>query len=266
MFEQLRLISRVHQICRLDSRLDAALMYGSFPQGEGDAQSDIEFWLFFDTNLSQVQPWTWCNEVAPVMHLVRNEFGAHVAFFAGLIRGEFHFATVDDIAAVADWPARGAPVDRMIVVDRHNRLRPILDALPTHAPALQTWSDIETLCGRFANWLVLAHHVRRRGELLRAVDALAHVHRHLLWMARLVEDNTDHWLTPSRQAEAELTPPTIQTLVRCTAVAEDASTQAAILEAWSCGRSWWIRLAKRHGQSVPQGFFAELDRMLGGRP
>src|SRR4029453_3602373 len=104
------------------------------------------------------------------------------------------------------------------------------------APPPRTWRDIEPLCGRFANWLVLAHHVRRRGELLRAVDALAHVERHLLWMARLVEDNTEHWLTPPGQAEAELSPPTIQTLVRSTAVAEDAAIRAAILDAWSCGR------------------------------
>jgi lincosamide nucleotidyltransferase len=260
--EQLRLISRVHDLCRRDSRLDAALMYGSFAQGKGDEHSDVEFWLFFATDLCRVEPWTWCNEVAAVLHLVRNEFGAHVALFPGLIRGEFHFATVDDIAAVAAWPARGAPVDRMIVVDRHNRLRPVLDALPARAPAPHTWSDIDPLCGRFANWLVLAHHVRRRGELLRALDALAHVHRHLLWMARLVEDDTEHWLTPSRQAEADLTPPTIEALARSTAVAEDAAIRAAILDAWLCGRSWWTRLAHRHGQPVPQGLFAELDRLL----
>jgi lincosamide nucleotidyltransferase len=265
VFEQPRLIARVHELCRRDSRLDAALMYGSFAQGKGDAHSDVEFWLFF-TDLRHVEPWTWCNDVAPVLHLVRNEFGAHVAFFAGLIRGEFHFATADDIAAVARWPASGAPVDRMIVVDRHNRLRPVLRTLPDHAPTPRTWSDIEPLCGRFANWLVLAHHVRRRGELLRAVDALAHVERHLLWMARLVEDNTEHWLTPSRQAEAELSPPTIQTLVRSTAVAEDAAIRAAILDAWSCGRGWWTRLAHRHGQPVPQGLFAELDQVLSACP
>ena len=149
--EQQRLISRVHELCRLDSRLDAALMYGSFAQGTGDAHSDVEFWLFFDTDLRHVDASAWCNQVAPVLHVVRNEFGAHVAFFAGLIRGEFHFATVDDIAAVARWPARGAPVHRMIVVDRHNRLRPALESLPDSAPVPQTWADIDALCGRFAN-------------------------------------------------------------------------------------------------------------------
>jgi len=261
--EQQRLISRVHELCRLDSRLDAALMYGSFAQGTGDAHSDVEFWLFFATDLRHVDASAWCNQVAPVLHVVRNEFGAHVAFFAGLIRGEFHFATVDDIAAVARWPARGAPVHRMIVVDRHNRLRPALESLPDSAPVPQTWAEIDALCGRFANWLVLAHHVRQRGELFRALDALTHVHRHLLWMARLVEDDTEHWLTPSRRAEAELTPPTIHTLVSSTAVAEDTAIRAAILHAWSCGRSWWTRLADRYGAPVPQGLFAELDRVLG---
>ena len=259
--EQQRLITRVQELCRLDSRLDAALTYGSFAQGMGDAHSDVEFWLFFATDLRHVDASAWCNEVAPVLHVVRNEFGAHVAFFAGLIRGEFHFATVDDIAAVARWPARGAPVDRMIVVDRHDRLRPVLESLPDAAPVPRTWAEVDALCGRFANWLVLAHNVHQRGELFRALDALAHVHRHLLWMARLVEDETAHWLTPSRRAEAELTPSTIHALVGSTADAEDAAIRAAIVHAWSCGRSWWTRLADRHGAAVPQDLFAELDRV-----
>jgi lincosamide nucleotidyltransferase B/F len=263
VFEQQRLISRVQELCRLDTRLDAALMYGSFAQGEGDAHSDVEFWLFFAMEPGQVKPWAWCNEVAPVIHLVRNEFGAHVAFFSGLIRGEFHFATVDDIATVGAWPARGAPVDRMIVVDRHNRLRPVLDILPAQAPAPQSWTDVDALCGRFANWLVLAHHVAQRGELFRALDALAQVHRHLLWMARLVQDNTEHWLTPSRQAEAELSPTTIESLARTTAIAEDTSIRTAIREAWTCGRGRWTQLATHHGEPVPQAFFAELDGVLG---
>jgi hypothetical protein len=47
---------------------------------------------------------------------VRHEFGTHVAFFPGPTRGEFHFRSVEDLAVVSGWPARGAAVDRTIVL------------------------------------------------------------------------------------------------------------------------------------------------------
>jgi lincosamide nucleotidyltransferase len=260
--EQERLVARVRDLCRRDPRVDAALMYGSLAQGEGDAHSDIEFWLFLATDAVPIEPWTWCRQIAPTTHLVRNEFGAHVAFFEGLVRGEFHFATVDDIAVVGTWPARGAPVDHMIVTDRHDRLRPVLERLPLRAVPPGSWDDIDRLCGRFANWLVLAHHVAARGERLRALDALSHVQRHLLWMARLDESRTEHWLTPSRRAEAELAAPTIEALRRAATGGEEAAIRAA----WSYGRGCWIRLARRHGRPVPLALFAELDHALAVRP
>jgi lincosamide nucleotidyltransferase B/F len=262
---QLRLIERVRHVCRHDDRLDAALMYGSFAQGTGDAHSDIEFWLFFAAHRRhEVDPATWCGEVAPVRLLVRNEFGAHVAFFPPLIRGEFHFASTDDLAAVRAWPARGAPVDHMIVVDRAGRLRRVLAALPERATAAGDWAEAEDLCGRFANWLLLAHHVAARGEVLRALDALGQVQRHLLWLARLAEGNTAHWLTPSRRAEGELTRATLDRLAGTQATADRDSVRRAVRAAWRLGRDLWTALATLHGRSMPADLFEELDAGLGG--
>lgn len=133
MLFQERLIARVREVCRADERLDGALMYGSFASGEADAYSDVEFWLFFKQQRSaEADPWTWCAQIAPVTHLVRNEFGTDVVFFPGLVRGEFHFATTDGIPLVRSWPARSAPPDRMIVLDRSGTLRPALESLPVH--------------------------------------------------------------------------------------------------------------------------------------
>jgi lincosamide nucleotidyltransferase B/F len=64
VLEQDRLIERVRQLCSDDTRLDAALMYGSFTQGQADVWSDIEFWLFFaDDSLADVDPDSWCAAV-----------------------------------------------------------------------------------------------------------------------------------------------------------------------------------------------------------
>ncbi len=238
MLAQERLIARVVELCRADERFDAVLRYGSFAQGSGDEHSDIEFWLFSEVEIDAAR---WCAEIAPITHHVRNEFGADVVFFEGLVRGEFHFA--EDVAAVGEWPARGAAVDSMVVVDRRGALRAVLESLPLR-PALPEAGE---LCGRFVNWLVLAHHVEARGEGMRTADAMAHVRRHLLWMGRLAEGATEHWLTPSRLAEAELTPGLLTRV--------DVRTPAA---AWQVGRELWLRL----GCPVPEALFAELDAAL----
>lgn len=81
LFQQ-ELIERVRQVCVADEGLDAALMYGSFAAGEADEHSDIEFWLFFTAaRHAEIDPRTWCVQLAPVSYGLVNEFGTYVAFF-----------------------------------------------------------------------------------------------------------------------------------------------------------------------------------------
>ncbi|MCO8270648.1 hypothetical protein M1L60_08555 [Actinoplanes sp. TRM 88003] len=262
MLIQQRLRDRVTHLCRDDPALVAALTYGSFVSGEADAYSDIEFWLFFDPAAAPDAP-TWLAAVGEFQHVVVNEFGAHVVFFPGLIRGEFHFVTAADIPSVRSWPARSGPADRMIVVDRTGELRRALDTLPAQPPRPTTAGEVGELCGRFANWLILAHHVTRRGELLRALDALTHTQRHLLWMTRLTTDSTQHWLTPSRHAETDLPTEVTRMIHGATATADPSSLAAALTANWRLGRSCWRQLGLRHGFAVPEALFRELDQRLG---
>jgi lincosamide nucleotidyltransferase len=259
---QERLIERVRQRCLADDRIQAALMYGSFAQREFDAYSDIEFWLFSAPRAAPVDPGDWCAAIAPTSYLTRNEFGAHVAFFPGLIRGEFHFASAQEIASVRSWPARGAVVQDMVVVDRTGELTEALASLPLRAHTPRTAAEINTICGRFANWLVLAGHVAQRGEHLRALDALAHCRRHLLWMARLVTDRTAHWLTPSRLAEVELPADVLHAIGTTTGTASPDQIAAALRASWACGRDYWCRLSERYGNPVPTALFVELDTLI----
>ena len=204
MLEQDRLIERVRQQCAGDTRLDAALMYGSFTQGQADEWSDIEFWLFFaDEALADVDPGSWCAAVDHTLLVVQNEFDTHVAVFESLIRGEFHFVPASAIDAVLDWSARGAPVDRMLVTDRSGRLRRVLEELPETPESPDSAITVERLCGRFVNWLLLGDSVLRRGETARAQAVLAEVNRHLLWLVRLIEQR-EFRPTPSRLADASL--------------------------------------------------------------
>jgi lincosamide nucleotidyltransferase len=261
MLVQQDLIARVRSRCIADLRLDAALEYGSFPQGVGDAYSDVEFWFFVAPGAwAGLDSVGWIGEVAPTLSVGVNEFGAHVAIFDGLIRGEFHFALAENIGSVLSWPARGADVDRMIIVDRRGALRDALNAVPRDVAVPHTPAEIETLCLRFVNWLVLGLNVARRGERLRAHDALDHVRRHLLWMARLRDGATDTWLTPSRRAEAELSGGTLTSAE--TTLDRDPVT--ALSASWRWGRELWTALAGRHGFAVPPDLRAALDAALPG--
>jgi len=108
----------------------------------------------------------------------------------------------------------------------------------------------------------LAHHVAARGETLRAWDAMGHAHRHLLWMARLVHDRTEHWLTPSRRAEVDLPDDVVRELRGTTAPADPDAVRQALRVAWQLGRGYWMELATRHHVGVPEGLFAEMDDVL----
>jgi lincosamide nucleotidyltransferase len=162
---QHELIERVRALCAAEPGLDAALMYGSFAKDEADEYSDIEFWLFFTKAArARLDPAAWCARVAPVSYVLLNEFGAHVAFFPHLVRGEFHFATVAHIPAVSLWPERGAPVERMLLLDRSGRLEPVLRALPERAPLPDPTAIQAGYCDPLPNWLVLAWHLVERGR------------------------------------------------------------------------------------------------------
>jgi predicted nucleotidyltransferase len=64
MVQQEAMIERTRRVCREDERLAAAMIYGSFAQGEGDGFSDIEFILFFrDEDLEVLDQEEWGREL-----------------------------------------------------------------------------------------------------------------------------------------------------------------------------------------------------------
>jgi lincosamide nucleotidyltransferase B/F len=228
-----------------DHRVRAALTYRSRPAGLGDAFSDVEFWVFVDD--AALGSWSVSDLIGSFEEpdlLVRNESGGWVAVVERHIRVELHVWPASDTEVVRSWPGRGAPVEAMLVIDRDGRLAPALAAVPVHAPAPSSSSEVAELCGRFANWWLLGRNVLARGEYERAVDALAHVRRHLLWMARVDEGATDRWLTPSRLAERDLSDETLAALRQIGVRPEPGDDLAdAFAAAWELGLRLWHSLA-----------------------
>ncbi|GAA2756949.1 hypothetical protein [Actinopolymorpha rutila] len=249
-----------------EERVRAVLTYGSRPAGLGDAWSDVEYWVFVSSDLLPDQartnppvPPDWLREVGEPALLVRNEFGAWVAVHAGLVRVEVHLWPASGVDVVRGWPARGAPVESMVVLDRDGTLTPAVAALPEHPRVPRTAAEVAEVCGRFANWWVLGHNVAGRGEWERSQDALAHVRRELLWMARLAEagsepevgEATKRWLTPSRLAERDLSPEVIEALARVSARTEPADLARAYGAAWELGERLWRALVATWGFDPP---------------
>jgi lincosamide nucleotidyltransferase len=246
------IVQTVGRYCLADSRIRAALTYGSVPQGLDDKFSDAEFWVFpYDA----VDAREWIAGMIEPIAVIDNEYGANVAFLSGGMRVEFHLQR--DVDAVADWASRGGvPVERMVLVDRDGGLTAALRGVPADAAI----DAPELVCGRFANWWLLGWNVLRRGELERSYDALSHLRRQLLWMARLRRDRTERWLTPSRMAERDLPATDIAALAESTSTVDNL--RLAYAAAWRLGERWWRDLVAE----PPEPLFSEIATLLEPRP
>jgi lincosamide nucleotidyltransferase len=264
MIEQQRMIERVRQLCREDERLVAALMYGSFTRGEGDAYSDIEFVLFFrDDAHSKVDPREWVGRIAPVEIYFVNEFGNGTAIFSNLVRGEFHFDKASDMRLVEGWKeiAWFPKLEVTIVVDRTGELTRLLQPY-TVPPRHDTPERVQTLCERFINWVLFGTNVLARGEHARALDNLSTAHRYLLWFARLSEGRTEHWATPSKSLERDISPGTYARFSTCAASLDERQLWQAYRNAWEWGSELMKEQAEKHGIALPTSLIEALDARI----
>ena len=259
------MIARLRNLCLQDEHVVAALLYGSFTRGEGDAFSDIEAALFFvDDALRTLDQRAWVQQIAPVALYFDDDFGHHTAIFTNLIRGEFHIEPLSAVATVESWQGNAwfGNLDAAVLVDRTGKLTHHLQALTGPPPNRDTPAGGQRLSANFINAVLLGTNVLTRGEVARAMEVLAHVHRNLLWMARLLEHATEHWPTPARAAEQDLSAVACARYVACTATAQQDALWMAYRASWIWGREMMQALARRHNLSVPGALLAQMDRRL----
>jgi lincosamide nucleotidyltransferase B/F len=256
------MIERVRQLCRLDERLAAAMMYGSFAQSEGDEFSDIEFILFFyDKVLDDVNQEEWVSRIAPVELYFVNEYGNGTAIFENLVRGEFHFDKASDIERIdeswkeTDWLPS---LEAALVLDRTGELTRRLRRIVGPTLARNTPEQIRFLCNCFVNWFLFGSNLLARGELARALALLGIVQDQLLRMIRVSERSTEHWFNPSKLLEKDISETSYARFVACTANLDERALWRAYLSAWSWGRELMSSLAQGHGVAL---LVALLDRL-----
>lgn len=260
------MIERVRRLCHGDGRLMAAMMYGSFAQGEGDEFSDVEVILFFkDEALEELDPRDWICQIAPVELYFVNEFGIGTAIFENLGRGEFHFDKASDIRKIneswneTDW---SPSLDDTLLLDRTGELTRRLQRIVGPPLERDTPERIRFLCNSLVNWILFGLNLLARGELARALTILGSVQVYLLRMVRVLEGSTVHWATPSKLLEQDLSEASYARYAACTARLDKESLNSAYVAAWIWGRTLTEALSEKHGTDLPATLLDSIDEHL----
>lgn len=262
MLVQEEMIARVRQLCCEDEDVVAAMMYGSFTKGEGDSHSDIEFSIYVDDSAhDSFAPVSWVAKIAPVELYFVNEFGTGTAIFDNLVRGEFHFERATDMAKLRELRHLGGfgEAEAMLIHDRSGELLMHLRCMSGPDPDRSTEENIARLWHNYLNWMLFGASVLARGERARALEILWYVHRYLLWFARLHEGATSHWLTPSKDAERDLSRSAYDRYVTCTATLRGRELERAYQAAWAWGQELARALSHESDVDLLEALVGRLD-------
>jgi lincosamide nucleotidyltransferase len=269
MLRQEAMIERTRRICCEDERLVAAMMYGSFAQGEGDGFSDIEFILFFeDEELEGLDQEEWVSRISPVGFYFINEYGNGTAIFDNLVRGEFHFDSASEIVTIVGESMRDADwlpsLEDTLILDRTGELTRRLRRIVGPPPERDTPEQVRFICECFVNWFLFGSNLFARGELARSLDLLGIVRDRLLQMARVLEGSTLHWFNSSKFLESEISAASYVRHAACTARLDRGEVRDAYVSAWEWGRELMSSLAYRHGATLPDALLERLDGRFAG--
>jgi lincosamide nucleotidyltransferase B/F len=258
------MIERVRELCDQDERVVSALMYGSFAIGEGDRFSDIEFYLFFADEATEVlREESWVAQIAPLALYYVNEFGNGTAIFENLVRGEFHFEAASNVGLVDAWESAWFPsLESAVLVDKNGELSGRMGRLVRRPPDLDTRERALFLCQSLMNWTLMGANLLQRGEYARAQAFLTLVHGHLLQALRLVEGKSANWLSPTRRLEEDASANSYERYRACTTPLEAAQLVSAYASTWEWSRELMGVLARRHGFALPEALLGKLDRRL----
>lgn len=263
---QQNMIKDVQRCCLRDENLMAALMYGSFTTGEGDAFSDIEFALFFrDDVIETLDQARWLEKIAPLLLYFKDDFGHHTAVFQNLVRGEFHFEPFSRLSMIEGWYGLAAfpSYESTILVDRTGDLRRLLAPIIGDQPERNTDETIFSLAANFSNLMLFGSNLLLREEYARAWALLSDAQMYLLKMLRLSLGTTDHWLNPAKNLEKDIPESLYKKYGECIAGLEPEKLCTAYSRTWFWGNELMEKLFREKGLSFPQALQLALCRRFG---
>ena len=259
------MIERLREVCNEDERVVSALMFGSFSVGEGDAFSDIEFAVFIRDEVFDAFPQSaWLEAVSPVAAYFADDFGHHTALFENGVRGEFHFMRASEVSVVESWRGYGwfPSLDAAVLLDRTGDLLRHAGVLVGGPPARGGAAVVEGLGLNLLNLMLLGANLLNRGEFARAWALLGKTHESLLKLIRLSEGATDHWPTPSRALEKDLSSASYERYLTCTADARPSELSAAYRESWKWSRELIEALGGPLNVELPPSILERVEELL----
>lgn len=263
--QQQTMIARFQEACHADERIGAALMFGSFASGEGDRFSDIEFAIFIrDECFLGFDQYLWLDAVSSVAAYFPDDFGHHTALFQNGVRGEFHFMRESEVSTVAQWQGYGwfPSLADAVLLDRSGELSHHAQVLVGGPPPRGGAELTEGLALNLVNLVLFGANLLNRGEFARAWALLSRVHENLLKLIRLAENTTDHWPTPSRALEADLSEVNYERYLSCTASAQPYALCVAYRNTWIWGRELVAQVAEPLGIELPASISERVDQLL----
>lgn len=262
---QKEMIENFRERCHQDIRIASALMFGSFATGEGDPFSDIEFAVFIrDDSFDGFDQRSWLDAVSPVAAYFLDDFGHHTALFENGVRGEFHFMRASEQSVVAGWQGYGwfPTLEAAVLLDREGELSQYAWLLVGGPPKREGAELINGLVLNLINLMLFGANLLNRGEYARAWALLGRAHENLLKLVRLYEGKTDHWSTPSRALETDLSDAAYHRYLSCTASAERAPLCSAYRESWRWGIELIEAVARPLNIQCPQTVMAQVEVLL----
>lgn len=203
--KQLQMIDKTKTLAQNDKNVAAVLMYGSFTKDEGDQYSDIEFYIFLeDKTLFSAE--NWVSQIHPLVLYFTNEYGSEVAIFENMVRGEFHFLTINELDVVKSWDGliEFSDFNKMILVDKKELLTNVLKQIRIKTPDRATSENVSWLSQSLLNLLLTTGNLIKRGEFAHAYHNLSNVQKYLLWLIRIETAKTKHWESPTKSLEKDI--------------------------------------------------------------
>jgi lincosamide nucleotidyltransferase len=260
MLEQEKLIERVRAIAAADDRLEAALLYGSFAYGEGDANSDLDLYLFFeDDALAQVDPPSWLAQIAPVEFHYRNEYGIDTVIFPGLIRAEFHFEKTAGMDQIDQWDGWFPSIESCVLLDRTGDLTRKMERLIREPPPRTDRETVQLIVDNLINWMVMGANIVDRGEYVRSFAFHTFLYGYLAKFVRVIEGNTTHWINPFRQLEKEISSKAYDRFRECAVSFEPSDMRRAFNCLWTWAHELIDVARTRFRAEASSDLLAQLD-------
>lgn len=259
-------IDRLRLLAHADARLDGVLLYGSWVTGEADRYSDLEAYLYVNEDrIDSFEGRDFIEQLAPLKLAYNNMYGILAVVFNDLMRGEFHIVPAGKgIAEITTWQGLVHLPDPSIAIllDRSGRLTKACACLrePCRPDSVKTSQQISC---ELANWTLSLAQILARGEIARGHALLqTTIAPQQLRLLRLLRGSTDHWLTPSRALEQDLSVDDRRRYAATTARLDETEVRRAAAANWQWSRELIDQAMNRWGIAVPRELHDDITKLL----